>query len=88
MIVREDLHRISESEASILVDDNGPGVPEEFADKIFDLKFTLKDGGTGLGLNIAQETLARSGAKLLFHPEYADGARFEIRFPRYRETVN
>lgn len=74
-------------EVSIMVEDNGPGVPEEFADSIFDIRFTLKEGGTGLGLNIAQEALARSGARLLFHPEHHPGARFEVRFPRYKGST-
>lgn len=76
----------SADEVSIFVEDNGPGVPEEFAESIFDIRFTLKDDGTGLGLNIAQESLARSGGKLMFHPEFDGGARFEVRFPRYKEA--
>ncbi len=65
----------------IVVKDNGPGIPEEFISSIFDVGFTLKPHGTGLGLNIARETLARSGAKLFFHPGYKDGAMFEIFYP-------
>lgn len=84
--VRTYVEARSSEEASIFVEDNGPGVPEEFAESIFDIRFTLKDDGTGLGLNIAQESLARSGGKLLFHPEFEHGARFEIRFPRHKEA--
>ena len=69
---------------SITVEDNGRGVPEEFADHIFDIKFTLKEDGTGLGLNIAQEALVRSGGRLLFHPEHRLGAKFQVLFPRYK----
>ncbi|MER8687038.1 sensor histidine kinase [Mesorhizobium sp. M1136] len=69
------------SEAIIYVDDNGPGVPDEFAEQIFDVGFTLKDGGTGLGLNIAKEALSRSNASLLYHMHFSKGTRFEIRFP-------
>src|SRR3546814_7929024 len=43
------------ADALISVEDNGPGIPEEFVGRVFDIRFTLKDGGTGLGLNIAQE---------------------------------
>jgi signal transduction histidine kinase len=75
---------VGSDEVAITIEDNGPGVPEEFAERIFDLKFTLKESGTGLGLNIAQEALARSGGRLLFHPEFPEGAKFEIRFPRYK----
>ena len=68
------------SDLVIYVDDNGPGVRPEFADDIFDVGFSLKPDGTGLGLNIAKEALARSEGALLFHVEYQGGARFEIRF--------
>ncbi|MDE2790514.1 MAG: sensor histidine kinase [Paracoccaceae bacterium] len=71
----------SEGGGHVFIEDNGPGVPNEFAERIFEVGFTLKDGGTGLGLNIAQEALARSGGKLRFHPEHEPGALFEIVFP-------
>lgn len=73
------------TEASIFIDDNGPGVKAEWVESIFDVAFSLKRDGTGLGLNIAREALARSDGTLAFHPEYAGGARFEIRFPRVQE---
>lgn len=79
-IVRITLDR-SEEGGHVFIEDNGPGVPDEFAERIFEVGFTLKDGGTGLGLSIAQEALARSGGKLRFHPEYESGAMFEIVFP-------
>jgi signal transduction histidine kinase len=70
------------SDVRIVVEDNGPGVPEEFADKIFNVAFTLKNGGTGLGLNIAREALERSGATLAFDPGFEEGARFIIIYER------
>ena len=69
----------------VLVEDNGPGVPDEFIDRIFEVGFTLKDDGTGWGLNIAREALARSDASLGYDREFSGGARFVIRFPAYRE---
>lgn len=66
------------------VDDNGPGVPSEFVERIFDAGFTLKEGGTGLGLNIAQEALARSQAVLGHDPDHAPGTRFTIIMDRDR----
>jgi len=67
---------------SIFLEDNGPGIHEDHHEFVFDVGFSLKsDGGTGLGLNIAREALARSGATLLFHPEYEHGAKFEILYP-------
>ena len=71
----------SEEGGHVFIEDNGPGVRNEFKERIFEVGFTLKDGGTGLGLNIAREALARSGGKLRFHPEHETGALFEIIFP-------
>jgi signal transduction histidine kinase len=73
------------AEAIIYVEDNGPGIKAEFAEFIFDVGFSLRADGTGLGLNIAREALARSDASLAYHITSEEGAKFEIRFPRYRE---
>lgn len=67
--------------ARIFVQDNGPGIPDEFAEQIFDVAFSLKEDGTGLGLNIAREALERSAGTLLFHMDHDGGAKFEINFP-------
>ncbi|MCA0943306.1 ATP-binding protein [Salipiger pacificus] len=76
----------SEEGGHVFIGDNGPGVRKEFMERIFEVGFTLKDGGTGLGLNIARESLARSGGKLRFHPEHGTGALFEIIFPTGPES--
>jgi len=49
---------------SILIEmnDNGPGISDEYANLVFDPGFSLKDGGTGLGMSIAAESLKRSSA--------------------------
>ena len=73
---------ISGPDALISVQDNGGGIPTEFADSVFDVGFSLKEGGTGLGLNIAKETLGRSGATIELDREAGGGAKFLIRFPR------
>lgn len=72
--------RQEDGKLRVFVTDNGRGVPEEFSDSIFDISFSLKEDGTGLGLNIAQEAVARSGGVLKYHQAYSDGARFELQF--------
>ncbi len=72
---------VSGRDSTISVTDNGPGIDEEFSEKIFDVAVTMKDGGTGLGLNIAREALSRSNSTLDFDKEYEGGARFLIRYP-------
>jgi two-component system nitrogen regulation sensor histidine kinase GlnL len=39
------------------VDDNGPGVPKELADRIFNAFFTTKPQGSGLGLAIVRKVV-------------------------------
>lgn len=55
-----------ENDKSILIEmyDNGPGISEEYAHRVFDPGFSLKDGGTGLGMSIAAEALKRSSANV------------------------
>lgn len=66
----------------IQIEDNGPGIPEEFIDKLFDTGFSLKPNGTGLGLSIAREAVSRSGGDIEFLPmPKQDGARFLIKVP-------
>src|SRR3546814_14765927 len=64
------------ADALISVEDNGPGIPEEFVGRVFDIRFTLKDGGTGLGLNIAQEALARRSEERRVGNECVSKCRF------------
>ena len=45
----------------ITVMDNGPGVPDEIKEKIFHPLVTARDGGTGLGLSLAQDLLQQHG---------------------------
>ena len=76
----------TDSEVLISVEDNGPGIPLEFVENIFEVGFTTRPGGTGLGLNIARETLARSGAVLAVDTEHVGGARFLIRWKREKAS--
>lgn len=57
------LERTSEG-ARIGVDDNGPGVPAEARDKIFEPYFTTKEQGTGLGLAISERIVGEHGGKM------------------------
>lgn len=52
----------------VVVTDNGPGIPPENLSKIFDVRFTTRQGrvefGLGLGLSISQNIVARHGGRL------------------------
>ena len=44
--------------------DDGPGVPEEYIDRLFDPFFTTKEDGTGYGLYLAAEILKEQAGRL------------------------
>lgn len=69
------------------VTDCGPGIPEEYLDRIFDPLFTTKKdrGGTGLGLSVVGDTVARLGGTIRVS-NTGHGARFDIVFPAAGST--
>ena len=70
------------NEALIEVEDNGPGVADELADKIFEPFFTTKgDSGNGLGLWISSEIARMHGGSLTVHRGSLGGALFRLSLP-------
>ena len=70
--------------AEIAVEDSGPGVPPELADKIFEPFFTTKGvgKGTGQGLAIAHNVVVnKHGGSIHVEPAASGGATFIIRLP-------
>jgi signal transduction histidine kinase len=65
----------------VAVQDHGPGIPEELNDRLFDLYFTTKSGGTGLGLAVARRLVERHGGTLVHDSHRRPGATFEVTLP-------
>ena len=58
------------SEICVMIEDNGPGVPEDLRDQIFDRFFQLNKAGgqgAGLGLSIVNAIAERSGLTVTVH---------------------
>jgi two-component system cell cycle sensor histidine kinase/response regulator CckA len=70
--------------ASIIVEDDGPGIPPALMAKIFEPFFTTRidQGGTGLGLATVQGIIAQSGGHILAESPPGGGTRFTILLPR------
>lgn len=65
--------------------DDGPGVPPEYEDQIFNLFYTTKDSGkgSGIGLAVSKGIVERHGGVLeLVHPQSGIGALFRIVLPQ------
>jgi nitrogen fixation/metabolism regulation signal transduction histidine kinase len=64
----------------IEVADNGPGVPEDIARKIFVPFFTTKEKGSGVGLALARQVMVAHGGFITVGPADLGGARFSLIF--------
>ena len=73
---------------TIRVTDHGPGIPEEFHERIFmrfsqaDSSDTREKGGTGLGLAISKAIVERHGGKIGFETRAGEGTTFYVTLPR------
>nr|WP_290223540.1 ATP-binding protein [Trichocoleus desertorum] len=67
----------------IRIQDNGPGIPPEIKEKIFNPFFTTKPTGkgTGLGLSISQQIVAKHHGTIEVVSELGKGTEFAIKIP-------
>jgi two-component system, NtrC family, sensor histidine kinase HydH len=77
--VRVSTHRDEEA-LWISVADDGPGVPVEFREHVFDPFFSRREGGIGLGLTIVQQIVQAHGGTLSVGESAWGGASFNLRF--------
>jgi len=77
----------SKGEVVLEVIDDGPGIPEDVQDRIFEVFFSSRGGGTGLGLPIAKQIVERHGGTIAVKSEFGHGAAFHIRLPRHHEQL-
>ena len=73
----------TESKFIIQISDEGPGIPVEMRDKIFDIFYTSKPvgKGTGLGLSISQNIISLHGGTIRFKCPPEGGTTFIIELP-------
>ena len=60
--------------------DNGPGVPDELVEQIFDPFYTTSPKGTGLGLFITKEIIESNRARIRYFPVTGGGSCFRVYF--------
>ncbi|MBN1825878.1 MAG: hypothetical protein JW958_06390 [Candidatus Eisenbacteria bacterium] len=65
----------------VRVADDGPGIPEEVRDKLFDPFFTTRKRGTGLGLSIAHGIVQGHGGYLFVESDRGGGATVGFGLP-------
>jgi signal transduction histidine kinase len=71
-----------DKKAAILrVTDEGPGIPEDIKGKIFDLYFTTKSGGSGIGLAMTYRILQFHHGSVEVQSDTERGTEFTLRIP-------
>jgi len=70
-----------DGESELAVEDNGPGVPAELAERLFKPFETSKQHGMGLGLSLSREIVKAHGGRLWRDATVTAGARFVLRLP-------
>ena len=73
--------RAEQNGVTVTVADNGPGIPKENIDQVFDPLFTTKPEGTGLGLSICLNITQKLGGSISVRSKPKRGASFVIQLP-------
>lgn len=78
---------VGKADVRITIDDDGPGIPEDSLQRVFDPFVRLESsrsretGGTGLGLSIARTIVHAHGGEITLRNRPEGGLRAEIRLP-------
>ena len=67
--------------ATVVVEDNGPGIDRAHLDRVFAPFFTTKAQGTGLGLALVQKIAVMHNGRVAAGRAAVGGARFEVALP-------
>lgn len=65
----------------VTIADNGPGIPEDKRERIFEAYFSTKEKGTGLGLSIVKHNMEMYGGTVRVESAPGQGAKFILQFP-------
>ena len=65
----------------VTVADDGPGIPPEHRDRIFEAYFTTRSGGSGLGLAIVKQYVEMFGGRVAVESAPGAGTTFHLYFP-------
>jgi signal transduction histidine kinase len=72
------------ADVELIVEDSGPGIPAAFRDRIFELNFSTKPGGSGLGLALARREAERLGGRIEVETAEGEGTLLRVMLPRFK----
>ncbi len=71
-------HKTAEGHIAVTISDNGPGIPEEYMEKITEPFFTTRPSGTGLGLYICRRLLEKNQGRLILESQIGIGTKATV----------
>ncbi len=75
-------HKLKDQKAiSVDIKDNGDGIPADSLEKIFSPFYTTRKEGSGLGLFLAYQIIAKHGGAILVESELGKGTVFQVYLP-------
>ncbi|PKO53774.1 MAG: two-component sensor histidine kinase [Betaproteobacteria bacterium HGW-Betaproteobacteria-2] len=75
-----------EHAVEVRVADNGPGIPADQRDQVFDPFYTKRRGGLGLGLAVVRQIVAAHHGEINVGVSAMQGAEFRLRLPNLKEA--
>jgi two-component system, NtrC family, sensor kinase len=71
------------STIEVMIKDDGPGIPKEQQNRIFDPFYTTKTNGkgTGLGLSVSHSIIEKMGGSITFESNETKGTTFYVNLP-------
>jgi len=73
---------------SVVVEDSGPGVPEDHHAELFAPFFSTKPQGTGLGLAVCHRIVSEHGGTIAYEPHTGGGSCFRVLLPVSEEATS
>lgn len=71
----------------IIISDNGPGIPEDILEKVFEPLFSTKNFGVGLGMSTVKQIMDQHGGGIKIDTEPGHGTRIILWLPLQHKNV-
>jgi signal transduction histidine kinase len=82
--LRVSTRRSTDGHVEIEVEDTGVGIPPDALPKIFDLYYTTREGGSGIGLSLVYRIIQLHDGEVKVDSTPGEGTRFTIKLPEVR----
>ncbi len=77
---------LASGEYLVTIRDQGGGIPRELRNKIYNLYFTTKSQGSGIGLAMTFRVVQLHGGTIDFASRSGEGTEFQLKFPAIEES--